>query len=294
MHSFFKNSKYVVSSGQGFDLSSFSTEVGNDLSEKEAESLLKSNRKDLSKLQQKFYAEDKRSLLCVFQAMDAAGKDSTVKAVFTGMNPAGFKVSSFKSPSKIELDHDYLWRCNQALPGRGMIGVFNRSHYEEVLVCKVHPEYVVGQNLPNVNSVKDVNDAFWVDRYNHIKNWENHLAHSGTRILKFFLNVSKDEQKNRFLSRIENQKKNWKFNFGDLKERALWPQYQEAYQAAIKNTATESAPWFVIPADSKPKMRAIVSTIIKEELEAMNCSYPDVGAKAIQEMEDAKKILDSE
>lgn len=225
--------------------------------------------------------------------MDAAGKDSTVRHVFTGVNPAGFEVTSFKAPSKEEVDHDFLWRCNKAAPGRGMIGIFNRSHYEEVLVCKVHSGYVVGQNIPGIESVDDLSPEFWEGRYESIRNWETHLAKNGTVILKFFLNLEKDEQKARFLSRINEEKKNWKFNFGDMKERALWPQYMNAYQDAIQSTASSQAPWYVIPADNKPIMRAMVADIVADTLKNMNLQFPDVGQKEKAEMAEAKKILEN-
>lgn len=291
MHSFLKDSELLVDGTSKFDLSSLNTSYTGGLSEKAAKKLLKSNAEDLVDLQRRLYAARKDSVLCVFQAMDAAGKDSTIRAVFSGMNPAGFRVSSFKSPSKTELAHDFLWRCNAALPQRGYIGVFNRSHYEEVLVCKVHPEYVLGQGIPHVKSLADVNADFWSRRYEQIADWEKRLSDSGVRVLKFFLNVSLDEQKARFLSRIENQHKNWKFSFGDLKERALWPGYQEAYQDAISKTSTEDSPWFVIPADNKSIMRAMVSTILKETLESMDLKYPTVNEEDLMDMQKAKKML---
>ena len=292
---FLNDPKLLVTNGQSFDLSNHPTNYdGNIKTVEEAEKLLKKATKKISKQQQKLQASDNHSILCVFQAMDAAGKDSTVRSVFTGVNPAGFKVTSFKAPSKKELDHDFLWRCNNAVPSRGMIGIFNRSHYEEVLVCKVHPGYVVGQNIPGVNSEDDLTESFWEDRYESIRNWENHLAKNGTVVLKFFLNVGQDEQKARFLSRIEEEKKNWKFNYGDMKERALWPKYMNAYQNAIEKTAANSAPWYVIPADNKPIMRALVASIVAEKLESLDLEYPKVGEKDIAEMTEAKKILENE
>jgi PPK2 family polyphosphate:nucleotide phosphotransferase len=202
--SFLTDENLVVQDGTNFKLSNYSTQYnGGITSEDEAKELLAKANKEMGKLQNKLYATDNHSVLLVFQAMDAAGKDSTIRSVFSGVNPTGFQVSSFKAPSKNELDHDFLWRCNLALPERGRIGIFNRSHYEEVLVCKVHPEYVLGQNIPSIQSLNDIDDHFWQMRYKSIRNWEKHLAASGTLILKFFLNVSKEEQKARFLSRIE-------------------------------------------------------------------------------------------
>jgi PPK2 family polyphosphate:nucleotide phosphotransferase len=292
---FLNDPKLLVSDGASFELSNHLTNYsGGIASEEHAEKLLKKATKKLAKLQQKLYASDKHSVLCIFQAMDAAGKDSTIRHVFTGVNPAGFKVTGFRAPNKTELDHDFIWRCNNALPGRGMIGIFNRSHYEEVLVCKVHPAYVLGQNIPDIDSFSDLTDDFWKGRYASIENWENHLAKNGTVILKFFLNVGQDEQKARFLSRIDSEKKNWKFNFGDMQERALWPKYMNAYQDAIKNTARENAPWFIIPADNKPIMRALVANIIAEKLESLNLEFPVVETGDRAKMKEAKEILENE
>ena len=295
MQSFLNDSKIIVKDGSNFNLNNYSTAYNGDIQNlKDAEKRLKQANKRMFKLQQKLYANDNHSVLLVFQAMDAAGKDSTIRAVFSGVNPTGFQVSSFKAPSKLELDHDYLWRTTLALPERGRIGIFNRSHYEEVLVCKVHPEYVLGQNIPHINTMDDINQEFWNERYKQISNWESHLAANGTLVLKFFLNVSKDEQKARFMSRIENQKKNWKFSFGDMKERALWDKYMSAYQDAISNTAAAHAPWFIIPADNKANMRAMVAEIVAESLEKLNLSYPTVGEKELLEMKEAKEILENE
>lgn len=292
---FLNDTKLLVVEGSSFDLTKHTTHYDGGIADQaKADEILKKANKKLYEEQQKLYALDNHSLLVIFQAMDAAGKDSTVRSVFTGVNPAGFQVTSFKAPSKEELDHDFLWRCNDAVPGRGMIGIFNRSHYEEVLVCKVHPSYVVGQNIPGINSEADLTEAFWKDRYESIRNWENHLTKNGTVILKFFLNVGKDEQKARFMSRIAEEKKNWKFNFGDLKERALWPNYMQAYQDAIQNTASINAPWYVIPADNKLVMRAMVASIVAEKLKSLKLNYPSVGQKERSEMAEAKKILENE
>jgi len=293
--SFLTDKNLLVQDGANFSLANYSTNYsGSITSDKEAEKLLVNANKEMAKLQNKLYATDNHSVLLVFQAMDAAGKDSTIRSVFSGVNPTGFQVSSFKAPSKNELDHDFLWRCNLALPERGRIGIFNRSHYEEVLVCKVHPEYVLGQNIPSIKTLNDIDEHFWQMRYKSIRNWEKHLAASGTLILKFFLNVSKDEQKARFLSRIEETKKNWKFSFGDLKERARWYDYMNAYQDAITNTADEDAPWYIIPADNKPIMRAMVASIVAEALSKLNIKYPSVGQKELEEMKQAKEILENE
>jgi PPK2 family polyphosphate:nucleotide phosphotransferase len=293
--SFLNDENLVVRDGTNFTLNQYSSHYAGGINtNKEAEKLLAKANKEMAKLQNKLYATDNHSVLLVFQAMDAAGKDSTIRSVFSGVNPTGFQVSSFKAPSKNELDHDFLWRCNLALPERGRIGIFNRSHYEEVLVCKVHPEYVLGQNIPSVTKLEDLDEHFWQMRYKSIRNWEKHLAASGTLILKFFLNVSKEEQKARFLSRIEESKKNWKFSFGDLKERAHWDVYMQAYEMAIQNTADEDAPWYVIPADNKPVMRAMVASIVTEALTQLNLQYPTEGEKEKNEMKEAKEILENE
>jgi PPK2 family polyphosphate:nucleotide phosphotransferase len=223
--------------------------------------------------------------------MDAAGKDSVVKHVMSGINPQGCQVTSFKQPSAEELDHDFLWRCQKALPERGRIGIFNRSHYEEVLVVRVHKGYLQSQQLPE--SVKN-DKEIWKDRFRQIRNWETTLAENGTHVIKFFLNVSKDEQKKRFLDRIEQPEKNWKFNSGDAKERALWDDYMKAYEDAIENTSTEKSPWYIVPADKKWFTRLAVSEIIIKTLESLDLKYPVVSEEQKAELEEAKKILESE
>ncbi len=226
----------------------------------------------LEDLQRRLYAEGTRSLLCIFQAMDAAGKDSTIRAVFTGVNPAGCHVTSFKRPSSEELAHDFLWRTHRALPARGHIGVHNRSHYEEVLVVRVHPELLRHQGL----ALPDDAQGFWDQRLASIREHERHVAANGTTVLKFFLHVSLDEQRRRFLDRLDTPRKRWKFNPGDLDERALWPDYQAAYQHALAATSRPWAPWFVIPADHKPFMRCAVADIIRRTLVAMDPRYPSL------------------
>lgn len=243
------------------------------LSKKAAQKELKRETRIIDGLQQRLYAENRRAVLCVFQAIDAAGKDSTIRNVFGRLNPAGCQVFSFKAPSKEELDHDFLWRTASRLPERGRIGVFNRSYYEEVLVVKVHPQYLAGQGLSTTPD-----QAFWDQRYESIRSHEAHLAANGTVVLKFWLNVSKEEQAARFLSRLEEPEKHWKFSAGDLKERARWDDYMSAYQECIRATSTEQAPWYVIPANNKPQMRLHVARILRQTLEAMNPSFPEVGA----------------
>lgn len=240
------------------------------LSDQSAKKALKKEVKRLSKLQDCLYAADAHSVLLIFQAMDAAGKDSTIRAVTSGVNPAGFQVTSFKSPSKQELEHDFLWRTTKALPQRGRIGIFNRSHYEETLVVRVHPEYLQQQRLP------ETPQTIWNDRFAAIRNYEEHLSQSGTLILKFWLNVSRKEQLSRFESRLERPEKNWKFSAGDLKESALWTDYMHAYESMLNATSRPWAPWFAIPADNKPMMRLTVARIINQSLEALNLKYPEM------------------
>jgi PPK2 family polyphosphate:nucleotide phosphotransferase len=238
--------------------------------EKAVKKELKSLRKTLGKLQDTLYAHGKYSVLVCLQGMDTAGKDSLIREVFKDFNTRGIVVHSFKVPTELELKHDFLWRHYIALPARGKFSVFNRTHYENVLVTRVHPEYILGENLPNVNSVNDITDEFWEQRFEQIRNFEQHIADNGTIIFKFFLNLSKSEQKNRLLRRIELKEKNWKFSPGDLKERKLWDSYQRCYQDAINNTSTVKAPWYVIPADDKPSARYIVAKTIYDTLKAYN------------------------
>ncbi|HAM23926.1 MAG TPA: polyphosphate--nucleotide phosphotransferase [Actinobacteria bacterium] len=249
--------------------------------------LLRASREGLAQAQELLYADDRWSLLVVFQAMDAAGKDSTIKHVMSGVNPQGCSVTSFKQPSAQDLDHNFLWRTWKAVPARGQIGIFNRSHYEEVLVVKVHPELLDAQRIPDVK----VNKAFWQRRYDDINDFESHLARNGTKILKFFLNVSKDEQRQRFLDRIEDPAKHWKFSQADLVERELWNDYQQAYQDAIAATSTAAAPWYVIPADRKWAMRAVVADIITTTIQGMDLHYPTLSAADEKRLADAKVAL---
>jgi len=235
----------------------------------------------LDDLQRRLYADDRWGVLLVFQAMDAAGKDSTIRAVLRGINPQGCQVSSFKQPSKRELDHDFLWRINSALPEKGRIGVFNRSHYEEVLVVKVHPEYLGGQRLPREVSLPDL----WEERFDSIRNFERHLARSGYLVLKFFLNVSQEEQAKRFRRRIDRPDKNWKFSDGDLAERKRWDEYMEAYEAALNATSRPWAPWYAVPADSKPYLRHTVGRIVEESLSSLGLAFPRVSDEEREELQ---------
>jgi len=267
--------KFKIIDGKKFSLTDYPTEINKKGLEKaEGELLIQKDIIDLAALQDVLYAENRHAVLIVIQAMDAAGKDGTIKHIMSGVNPAGVKVSSFKSPSTNESNHDYFWRHYLALPGKGEIGIFNRSHYENVLVTKVHPEFILNEKHSKINSIKDVDKYFWNDRYKQICRFEKNLAENDTLILKFFLHVSKDVQKKRFLDRIDDPKKNWKFSSADLKERAFWDEYQSAYEDAIENTATKSAPWFVIPADEKWYTHYLIGNIICSELKKLDLAYP--------------------
>lgn len=268
---------FKVKEGNKFSLSDFPTDYKQKSVEKETgEEELRKDIEKLSELQDKLYADNRHAVLIVIQAMDAAGKDGTIKHIMSGVNPAGVQITSFKSPSTIELDHEYLWRHYLVLPAKGMIGIFNRSHYENVLVTKVHPEFLMNENMATVNSPGDINKAFWNKRYKQIVRFEKTLIENGTVVIKLFLHVSKDEQKKRFLERIENPDKNWKFSAADLKERAHWDEYQKAYEEAIKHTSTDKAPWHIIPADDKWFTRYLIGKIIVKELRKLKLSYPVV------------------
>jgi PPK2 family polyphosphate:nucleotide phosphotransferase len=295
MKDLFNRKHLAVYDGRdGFRLKDHPSEHPESVSKEKAAVYLSEMQERMQDLQDKLYAQDRLSLLLVFQAMDAAGKDGTIRAVMSGVNPQGCHVVSFKAPTVHELDHDWLWRVYRELPERGKIGIFNRSHYEEVLVTKVHPEFIVNQRLPDIRNVEDLGKDFWEQRYATIRAMEEHLATNGTRILKFFLNVGKEEQKNRFLERIEDPAKNWKFSSRDVAERQYWDAYQDAYEAAIRETARPHAPWFVIPADHNRTRNLMVCDIIVNELESMNLSYPEPEAEEMAKMEAAKKSLLSE
>jgi len=251
-------------------------------------------QKDIEKLrvmQSMLYAQDKHSVLIVFQAIDAAGKDSTISHVMSGINPQGCTVTSFKTPSDEELGHDFLWRINNHLPERGQIGIFNRSYYEEVLVTKVHPEFILGEKIPGVDSLDTVSENFWQKRYSDIRNYEKYLSRNGYTIIKFFLHLSKEEQRKRFLQRIEQKDKNWKFSEADMKERELWNDYQKAFEDAINHTATKRNPWYIIPADSKWFMRLAVSKIINERMSMLDLAYPEISKEKSEELNKIKDLL---
>ena len=269
--------KFVVPEGKKISLKDYSTKYeGTELNKKEAEKLLEEGRKQLAIIQDKLYAHNQYSVLIILQAMDAAGKDGAVKHIMSGFNPLGVKVHSFKAPTADELDHDYLWRHMKALPPRGEIGIHNRSHYENVLVTKVHPQFILSENIPGIDSVDKIDEKFWQMRYEQIKSFEKNLTENGMVILKFFLHVSKDEQKKRFLERIDDTSKNWKFSISDIKERGFWDDYQKVYAEALSATSTKNAPWFVIPADNKWFARLAIASIIYRQFEKLDLSYPTV------------------
>lgn len=279
--------KYFVKHNEKLNLSKISTSDTNGLkSKKDAESKLTKNIKELAELQAKLYAQDKYALLIVFQAMDAAGKDGMIKHVMTGLNPQGTQVFSFKQPSKTELDHGYLWRINNSLPEKGRIGIFNRSHYEDVLVVRVH-DFIKDQKIPD----KFKNGKIWKQRYKQMNDFERYLYENGTIILKFFLHISKEEQKKRFLKRINNPTKNWKFSEADLKERTFWNDYQNAYEEALSSTSKSNAPWYVIPSDKKWYARLVVSEIIIGKMKSLKPDFPKLDREKLKALERAKELL---
>jgi PPK2 family polyphosphate:nucleotide phosphotransferase len=285
---------FRVTSGRKFVLADHRCDGfgGHVLDKDEGKALLEEGKVKLKKLQDLLYAADQWSVLMILQAMDAAGKDSTIEHVMSGVNPQGCQVHSFKAPSPEELDHDFLWRTAKALPERGRIGIHNRSYYEEVLVVRVHPEFLAGQRLPaNGIGKKAGSDKFWQERLEAIADHERHLARAGTKVMKFFLHVSKDEQKERQLERIDDPAKNWKFNARDVSERAHWDDYMAAYEAAIQATATPHAPWYVVPADRKWFMRLVVMQAIIAEMESLDLSYPTLSETDVKKLAEARKAL---
>ena len=259
-----------------------------------AEKKLKKIRKKLSKIQDTMYAEGKYAMLICLQGMDTSGKDSLIREVFKDVNARGVEVHSFKVPTELELKHDFLWRHYIALPPKGKIGVFNRTHYENVLVTRVHPNYVFGENIPTVKSLDDLNDDFYQNRMDRINDFEKHLSDSGTIVLKFFLNLSKEEQKNRLLRRLNIPEKNWKFSSGDLKERKLWDKYMFCYEDLLNRTSKENAPWFVVPADDKPTARLILADIVLQELDKYNFAAPTLAKKDLDQIDEFKAQLNNE
>jgi PPK2 family polyphosphate:nucleotide phosphotransferase len=281
--------RFRVTAGKGFRLKDFDPgdTAGIDLEKDHAAELLQQGVERLAELQDMLYAQDRWSVLCIFQAMDAAGKDGAIKHVFSGVNPQGCQVHSFKAPTSTELDHDFLWRHSTALPERGRIGIHNRSWYEEVLAVRVHPRFLEGQKLPP----RLVGKGIWDERLDDIAAYEGYLARQGMVVLKFFLNVSKAEQKRRFLSRIDEPEKNWKFSANDVAERAHWDAYMKAYEGAIRGTAAKHAPWFVVPADTKWFTRLVVVAAIVEALEGLDLHYPKVTKAQKAALEVARKAL---
>ena len=285
------NSKeFVVKDGEKVDLRKRATSVEPVYkSKKEYHELLEKHVEQLSELQNLHYASNKYAILLIFQAMDAAGKDGTIRHVMSGVNPQGVEVFSFKQPSTGELQHDFLWRTTKCLPERGRIGIFNRSYYEEVLIVRVHPEILRNEGI-DVKAAEE--EDFWEKRYRSIVDFENHMHRSGTRILKFFLHLSKEEQRRRFLERIEEPEKNWKFSEADIKERGYWKDYMKAYEDCLSATSTKKSPWYVVPADDKENARLIVSQIIVDTLKSLNLSYPTTTPKRRQELQSIRKLLE--
>lgn len=291
VHKFIK--PYIITSGKHFRLKNFDpadTHHLNSEDKPEAKKWLEQGVSLLSDLQQVLYAQGSWGLLLIFQAMDAAGKDGTIRHVMSGVNPQGVDVYSFKAPSTDELAHDFLWRTNRRMPSRGKIGIFNRSYYEEVLVVRVHPQLLEKQRLPD--SVQG--NHFWKGRYEDISAFERYLTRNGIGVCKFFLHLSKQEQKRRFLRRLDNKDKNWKFSAADLRERKYWDEYQDAYEKMIRNTATEFAPWVIVPADNKWFSRLLVVATVVDILDQLNLEYPKVSAAELTELKEARKHLEKE
>jgi PPK2 family polyphosphate:nucleotide phosphotransferase len=273
-----------------FHLKAHKTDEKGDLDKEKAQEILDANKKRLIEFQEKLYAQDRWSLLIVLQGMDAGGKDSAIKAIFEGINPQGCEVHAFKAPSTKELDHDFLWRHVVALPERGHIGIFNRSHYEECLVTRVHPEILAKEKLPPKLMTKNI----WKERFEDISAFERYLGRNGTVVLKFFLNLSKEEQRERFLDRLEVPAKQWKFSMGDIKERALWPRYQAVYQDIVRHTATPHAPWYVVPADHKWFARVVIGSVINATLEGLDLRFPHADKASLAEFNEVRKALEKE
>jgi PPK2 family polyphosphate:nucleotide phosphotransferase len=278
---------YTVSNGDKFRLADFDPGDTGDIDKKEAKDLLGEGIVRLSDLQERLYAQDRWALLAIFQAMDAAGKDSAIEHVMSGINPQGCEVHSFKRPSDEEYDHDFLWRAVKKLPARGQIGIFNRSYYEEVLVVRVHPEALAREKLPDELVGKDI----WKQRFKDIRAFERYLTRNGTRILKFHLHLSKAEQKRRFLERLDTPSKHWKFEVGDLAERKLWDTYMSAYEDTIRNTSTPEAPWYVVPADNKWFSRIVVAAVLVEALESLGLKFPSLRGAALRDLKNARQAL---
>ena len=284
--------EFLIEENSKFKIKNYKTSYEGNITKEEGENLLTKEKQKLYSLQEKLYADGSQSLLVVLQAMDAAGKDSLIEHVFGGVNPQGCEVTSFKTPTSKEYSHDFMWRHYIALPEKGKIGIFNRSHYENLLVCKVHPQYNLSEKV--WKDVSDFDGNFWENRYESIQDFEKHMARNGTKIVKIFLHVSKEEQKKRFLDRINEENKNWKFSAADLKERALFDDYMKAYEEAINKTSKNHAPWYVIPADKKWFARLAALQIIINALEEMNLQYPELPKEEKEALDEAKKQLEAE
>jgi PPK2 family polyphosphate:nucleotide phosphotransferase len=286
-----RSEDFCVQEGDEVSLGKWPTKVDPLYTSKEHyQELLAAHVAGLSSLQQLFYASNRHALLLIFQAMDAAGKDGAIKHVMSGVNPQGCQVFNFEHPTPTELEHDFLWRTTRDLPARGQIGIFNRSYYEEVLIVRVHPEILLGEGLPDASLDKQ---AVWHDRYRSIVDLERHLDKNGTRIIKFFLHLSKEEQRRRFLERIDDPDKNWKFSAADIEERKFWNQYRKAYEQCLTATSTRRAPWYVVPADDKKNTRLIVSHIILDALESLKMTYPKSTASRRRELQAIRRRLES-
>jgi PPK2 family polyphosphate:nucleotide phosphotransferase len=286
--------KFKITGEKKVSLNDFDTAYTGLYKKDDSEEILAGLIKETSDLQTKLYADNRYALLIIFQAMDAAGKDGAIAHTMSGLNPQGCQVYSFKQPNTEELDHDFLWRHYKALPERGRIGIHNRSHYENVLITKVHPEFIMGEHLPGIDKVEDITDDFWKDRYKSIKDFEKHLTRNGTKIIKFFLHLSKDEQKDRFLKRLDTPAKNWKFSSADIEERKYWKDYMKAYEEAINTTSTDDAPWYIIPADKKWFTRIAISQIILDTMKKMELKDPEVSVEEKAKFDEIRKILEEE
>ena len=283
--------KYLAVPGKKVVLKDYQTSYDGDQEKEDGKQELEEIKEKLSKLQETLYAANAHSILILFQAMDAAGKDSAISHVMSGLNPQGCQVYSFKTPTSEEYEHDFLWRHYKALPERGRIGIHNRSHYENVLVCKVHPEYILNENIPGYRDLKNIDNKFWKSRYESIRNFEKHLTDNGTVVIKIFLNVSKDEQKARFLDRINDPAKNWKFSSADITERGRWKDYMEAYEMAIEETSTEQAPWYIVPADKKWHARLAISQILEEHFNRLDLKFPVLEKAEMKKLDEIKEAL---
>ncbi|MCO5936359.1 polyphosphate kinase 2 family protein [Mucilaginibacter sp. RB4R14] len=286
--------RFKITNTKNFKLKDFDTDDTAGYEKDNSEELLAELIEKTAKLQNELYAANSKSLLIIFQAMDAAGKDSAIAHTMTGLNPQGCQVYSFKQPTSEDYEHDFLWRHYKALPERGRIGIHNRSHYENVLVTKVHPEFILKEHIPGITKVKDIGQKFWDQRYQSIRDFEKHQSENGTVIIKFFLHLSKEEQKKRFLKRVEDPEKNWKFASGDVKERTLWDDYMNAYETAIKETSTYDNPWYVVPADKKWFTRVAISTIVAQTLKDMKPQFPVLPMEEMDQLAETKRILEEE